>query len=172
MKGQFSFEQIISLIVFVSFVSYIFYAVFSNVPIYRTETTNEELRSEAYQISELLINNPGNPVDWYKTGKTLVRLGLSNETENKTNYVSISKINKLDNTCYPPNFEGYETVRASIDTDRQLSISIQSRNCPSISIDCKPPLSIYRNKTSSAIIRRLFATDQGSCYAELVFEIW
>jgi len=171
MKGQFGFEQIISLIVFISFASYIFYVVFLQVPIYRTEMRNEELRSEAYQISELLINDPGNDADWHKPGKNLNRLGLSNEVENKTNYVSMDKLNKLNSTCYQPNFEGYETVKLAIDTNHQFSINITGKNC-TISINCRPPASIYRSKASSEIIKRLFATDQGSCYAELNLEIW
>jgi len=169
MKGQFSFEQIISLIVFISFASYIFFVVFSQVPVYISEIRNEELRSEAYQISELLINDPGSPPDWYKAGRTLVRIGLSNETENKTNYVLTDKLNKLDSICRTG---GYQTIKTAIDTDYEFSINITgSELCPSIKIDCRPTPP-YRSKVSSAIIRRLFAIDQGSCYAELVLEIW
>lgn len=169
MKGQFSFEQIISLVIFISFVFYIFYIVFLQVPTYRGEMRNEELRSEAYQISELLINDPGYPVNWYNS--VPVRIGLSDEKENKTNYVSTNKLDKLNNICHPPNFEGYETVRTAIDTDHQFSINITGIGC-SITVDCEPPSGIYRSKTSTGIITRLFATDNSPCYAKLVLEIW
>lgn len=66
MKGQLTFEQIISLVVFVSLVSYILYSVFSYIPAYLRQIRNEELKSEAYQISEMLINDPGDPPNWEK----------------------------------------------------------------------------------------------------------
>jgi hypothetical protein len=66
MKGQFSVEYIVSMTIFIGFVTYIIFSIWRFIPNYLSELRNERIRSEAYQISELLINDPGEPMDWNK----------------------------------------------------------------------------------------------------------
>jgi len=66
MKGQISFvEYIVSITIFITFAVFFFYNLLSFMPTYLNEIRNERVRSEAYQISELLINDLGEPVNWH-----------------------------------------------------------------------------------------------------------
>lgn len=64
MKAQISFvEFIIAFSIFSVFVAYLFFRLLSFMPAYLNEIRSERVRSEAYQISELLINDPGEPME-------------------------------------------------------------------------------------------------------------
>jgi hypothetical protein len=64
MKSQLSMEYYISLTIFILFIGYIFFQLILRSPQFIMEVENERLRSESYQISELLVNNPGEPINW------------------------------------------------------------------------------------------------------------
>src|SRR3990170_464243 len=65
MKAQISFvEYIISFSIFGVFVAYMFFRVLGTMPVYADEIRGERLKNEAFQLSEFLINDPGDPVDW------------------------------------------------------------------------------------------------------------
>jgi len=64
MKAQISYEYYFSLVLFVIFVLYVVFYVISTVPSYTREIKSQLLMSEAYQISELLVNDPGEPYSW------------------------------------------------------------------------------------------------------------
>lgn len=170
MKGQISFEQIISVIIFVAIVSYILFNVFNYIPVYLREMRNEELKSEAYQISELLINDPGDPPNWH-TGVNINRIGLSNENQNKTNLISYDKLDKLNSICFPPDYVDYDTVNKSISTSHQFSISTSGIKCP-ILVDCRPKATIQKTGASPSLIRRIVAVDKPSAYCELKIQVW
>jgi hypothetical protein len=156
--------------IFVAFVSYVFFTVFNLVPKYTSEVRAERLRSEAYQISELLINDAGSPADWNRTG-TPTRLGLSNQDYNITNYLSKSKLAALHNKCFQPNYAGYSDVAKWIGIDRQFSILVLSRNCPIVPVDCRPNASTFRSSPINVSIRRFVAFDE-NCFGELELEVW
>ena len=63
------------------------------------EVEKEATRSRAYQLSELLINDPGEPKNWNQTSSNdeIKRIGLSDETLNRQNLISSKKTGKLDN---------------------------------------------------------------------------
>ncbi|MFH0711460.1 MAG: hypothetical protein V1944_02690 [Candidatus Aenigmatarchaeota archaeon] len=171
MKGQFSVEQIVAMTVFIAFVSYVFFTVFNLVPRYTSEVRAERLRSEAYQISELLINDPGSPANWESSGQPS-RLGLSNEIMNVTNLISQSKLSSLRTKCkFSDNYAGYSDVGRWIGTERQFSILILSRNCPIFPVDCRPNSSIFRSSPINVSIRRFVAFDQ-NCFGEINLEVW
>ncbi len=71
MKGQFSVEYIIAITLFVSFVFYIFFNMLKYLPAYSGAVSAEFVRSEAYQISELLLNDQGEPTVWYIYNNTV-----------------------------------------------------------------------------------------------------
>ena len=65
MKAQISFvEYIVSFSIFSVFVAYLFFRLLSYMPAYLNELRGEKLRSEAYQLSEFLINDLGEPLSW------------------------------------------------------------------------------------------------------------
>ena len=109
MKGQLNLEQIVAMTLFIAFSSYVFFTVFNLVPRYTSEVRSERLRSEAYQMSELLINDPGSPANWDKIVKPS-RLGLSDETANLTNFISKSKGAALAGNWSAPTYAGFSHV--------------------------------------------------------------
>ncbi|MBS3054940.1 MAG: hypothetical protein J4452_00410 [Candidatus Aenigmarchaeota archaeon] len=170
MKGQLNLEQIVAMTLFIAFSSYVFFTVFNLVPRYTSEVRSERLRSEAYQMSELLINDPGSPANWDKSVKPS-RLGLSDETANLTNFISKSKVAALAGNCSAPNYAGFSQVGQWLGTDRQFSLLILSRNCAITGVDCRPNASVFRSSPINISIRRFVAFDN-TCYGELDMEVW
>jgi len=64
MKAQVSFEYYFSLVLFVMFAMYVVFQTISVTSVYRAEVRNRLIKTEAYQISELLVNDLGEPIDW------------------------------------------------------------------------------------------------------------
>jgi hypothetical protein len=65
-KAQFSVDFYIALITFVLLISYISFQVLTFSPLYTKEINTQRLRAEAFQISEILVNDFGEPKDWYQ----------------------------------------------------------------------------------------------------------
>jgi len=105
MKLQVGFEQFAALSLFVFSVSFLISQLLSYYPTYINEVKRQTLLSEAYQISELLVNDAGEPPYWYSVSLANVkRIGLLNESLNKPNVVSVLKVlnaSYLCNTNYP-----------------------------------------------------------------------
>jgi len=69
MKGQLSFvEYLVSFLVFITFISYFFLRIINETPIFLNEIRNERIRAEAFQLSEILVNDPGEPINWETSG--------------------------------------------------------------------------------------------------------
>jgi hypothetical protein len=64
MKAQVSFEYYFSLVLFVMLAMYVVFQTISVTSVYRTEVRNRLIKAEAYQISELLVNDLGEPINW------------------------------------------------------------------------------------------------------------
>jgi len=170
MRGEISFvEYIVSTAIFIAFVSYILFNLLLVTPRYLKESENERMRAEAYQISELLINDPGEPPNWYQNMASIKRLGLLDETRNETNYLSEEKINKLGNPatgdyCIPT----YDKVKEWLDSDYNFSLMLIERPSGTLRIYCVPPR-IIKGPTNITI-RRIVAF--GSSYGELIIQMW
>lgn len=165
MKAQFSIEYFTSLVLFVGFVAYIFLQVLKFAPAYIGELKNEETRSEAYQVSELLVNDAGQPSNWDLS--TVQRIGFSDENYNKTNLLSRRKINLISGTggCDA----GYANVQKNIGTTHQFSLFLKDITNNNILISCTPPTVVP--KTINVTVRRVVALDTNS-YGELVLQMW
>ena len=57
MKGIINIEFVISLMVFLSTVTFVSIMIINNLPILRYESLSNDMRSEAYQISNILLMN-------------------------------------------------------------------------------------------------------------------
>jgi hypothetical protein len=102
MKLQVGFEQFAALSLFVFSISFLISQLLSYYPTYINEVKRQTLLSEAYQISELLVNDVGEPANWNIS--YVKRIGLLNESLNKPNVVSVLKVlnaSYLCNTNYP-----------------------------------------------------------------------
>jgi len=165
MKGQFSFEQLISLSIFIVFVTYFFFQFLALRPVYLKEVKSERIRAEAYQISELLINDPGYPVNWNTNPVQTQRIGLSDQTLNKVNLLSIYKINELNSQCAG---DGYYNVKKWLGSDFDFSIFLADKPTGSLKINCYPPAIAV--KGIKMTIRRIVAFNDS--YGELILQMW
>ena len=157
MKGQISFvEYLAALTIFITSVLYIAFQLINFAPKYLNEVNDERIRLDAYQISELLANDPGNPINWYASS-TILRMGLSSETANKTNFLSLQKINAFDNYCNANG--GYDNVKKNISSIGNFAVLLFNRtaNSGNLLINCQPnlPFSSPINTT----VRRIMSID-------------
>jgi len=170
MKGQISFaEFLVSLLIFVGFTFYIYFQLISFMPAYLFQISSERMKIEAWQISELLVNDLGNPINWGDGSigpAQIKRVGLSDQNFNKTNYVSLTKANRLDVLCR----NDYSQVKNWIDIDRQFSFLLLDKNTGNVIIDCKPP-SAYTPRIN-ATMNRFVAFSTGTNIGELIVQVW
>jgi len=165
MKAQISFvEYLTSMLVFIGFVTFISIQVSSFIPNYLSEVRKERMRSEAFQLSELLINDPGEPINWISTNfDNVKRLGLSDEKENKTNFLSESKIIAFNSNCSA----NYEKIKEKLGTDYDFSVYLfDSKGQPKI--ECSPNTIAFRG--INITITRMVAF--GNDFGELILEVW
>ena len=134
-------------------------------PQFITEVKNERLRSEAYQISELLINDAGQPINW-NSPPPVKRVGLS-DNSNKTNLLSQGKIAAFNTSCS----SDYDNIRKliGIGTEYYFSLNLTDSNSGQTLIDCNPPLAVI--KTAKVTITRITALNQ-TTFGELTLQLW
>jgi hypothetical protein len=121
------------------------------------------MSSEAFQLSEILINDPGEPTNWPNINfDDVKRLGLSDE-RNKTNFLSESKILALNSRCST----NYSKVKEKLNADYDFSIFLMDSK-GQLKIACIPPTKIFRgiNITTSRMVA--FGDDFG----ELILQVW
>lgn len=164
MKSQLSIEYYVSLTIFILFVGYIFFQLILRSPQYMIEVENERLRSESYQISELLINDPGQPINWNQAN--VKRIGLSSNL-NMTNLLSTVKISSLQSICN----SDYEKIRKSLGTEYFISIDLVNMTSGENEklIACTSPVSVTKKTKTS--ITRIVALDSGDL-GELTLQLW
>ena len=169
-KGQLSVDFFVALIFFLGFVTYIIFQLFKVGPVNDANIKEEAIRIEAYQLSELLVNNPGYPLDWEIKPllSDIKRIGLSDSTANQANYLASQKISKLNSICNTPT--GYNDVRNILDVKDEISISFIDHSGPSDTIwICKS--TVLTNKKVSFNVSRTVSVG-GTSFAELIVEVW
>ena len=143
MKGQLSADFFISLTLFILLTSYFLVRVLDIMPSFLHEEKMQSLRGTAYAISELLINDAGEPKNWQTLQLSQIkRIGLMDEEENLTNFVSLDKINRLNAICNSPNNTvGYPKIKEllGIDEDVNVSVVIKNLNTNEDIASCWPP---------------------------------
>ncbi len=123
LKGQLTVQYLASFIFFIGLVIYIYFAFSANLPAFIDEVRKEDTRSKAFQLSEILLNDPGEPKDWWKsTIPNIKRVGLSDENSNKQNVINFNKVINLSisSLCNPTSF----TIAQKLALNRPFSISI------------------------------------------------
>lgn len=129
--------------IFLLFTLYIIFQVNTIIPTYIHEINSQRLKSEAYQLSEILIDDLGEPVNWENLPiENVKRIGLSNESENKTNFLSMDKINKLNSIC---SNNGYDTLVTKLGiSDYQVAFNLTNVSSGENLISCRPTQIISR----------------------------
>jgi hypothetical protein len=158
-KAQIGFEQVFSLSLFVFSVTYLIYQLLSYYPSYIGEMRRESIFSEAYQISEILVNDYGDPISWYSLPLAQIkRIGLLNESIGKSNVLSLIKISKANEICNL----NYQKFKQLLDLKNDISFIVYLNN--NVVASCTRPFGERVVK-----VNRIVAFDNGS-YGELV--IW
>lgn len=166
-KGQLSTDFYIALVIFLGFIAYITFQLFQIVPASSANLREESVRIEAYQISELLINDGGHPNDWEtKPLAEIKRLGLSDTTRNITNYLSSAKIVRFKTIC--SNFNDIKTLLGV--TDETSFTFTEHRPTGDVVDVCKS--SISSSKKASFTVSRTVFIDGTSYPTEIIVEVW
>jgi len=167
-SGQFGYDYFISLVIFILFVVYIAFQIMGMRPAYLREVRNEILRSEAYQLSELLVNDPGEPQDW--SAASVRRIGLADENSDKTNYLSAVKISRLAGLCPDAGYsDGFQQL-FGIDEKYQFSIIVKNIISGLPIADCHPS-SLIAARTVNVSVKRVVALSTGG-YGEVAVQMW
>jgi len=169
MKGQISFvEYLVAMTIFITFSVYFFYYLMSFLPNYLNQLESERIRSEAYQISEMLINDPGEPTNWYLNPNNAKRIGFSDENFNQTNLLSLDKINAIGIACTI----GYKKIKKLIGSDLDFSIILRKKPSNNVLLACVPLSS--PTKVTNVTIRRIVSinTPAGLELGELILQVW
>ncbi len=162
MKGQISFvEFLTAMLIFIGFVAYLSIQVLNFIPSYLAELKAERLRIEAFQISELLLNDPGHPINWNE--RNVVRIGLSDERMNKTNLLSSYKIGNLSNMCS----SSYSLVKQKLGSEVDFSILITDLKTGQVKVNCRP---VEGRGVFNVTVRRVAAYENG--FLEVVVQVW
>ena len=161
----------VALVIFLGLLAYITFQLFQIAPMTSTTANEETIRIEAYQLSELLVNDGGHPNDWhdavkYPSASDIKRIGLSDSTKNITNYLSRPKIDRFKALCTAD----YNTIKTILDIQDEASFSI---------IEHKPAGDeVYNSCKSSAArktsfnVSRIVAIDGTSYPTEIIVEVW
>ncbi len=170
MKGQISIDYYVALIIFIFFVVYFLFQISNLVPQFIGQMEEQRMRSEAYQLSELLVNDIGRPSNWNalvpsSTGQ-IERVGLSDQSRNKTNLVSAAKVAALNSLCAS---QGQQFLRTKLVTDLQFSVFVVDRTDGSTDVDCEPVTPNLRG--FSVTTRRVVAFNDGR-FGELTIQVW
>jgi len=166
-KGQLSADFYIALIVFLGFLAYITFQLFQIAPVSSTNLKEESIRIEAYQLSELLINDGGHPSDWEtKPLAEIKRIGLSDTTKNSANYLSSSKVARFKTIC-----TNFNDIKNLLDIKDSEGITfIEHRPTGDVTDTCKSSVSPDK-RTSFNVSRTVFIS--GTSYpSEIVVEVW
>ena len=167
MKGQLSVDFFISLTLFILIAIYLSFQVLNTVPYFLREVRLQNLRSELFQISEILLNDPGEPINWCEDPALTERIGLLDETKNLTNFLSLEKIRGMEEVC-----RDYDKFRSLIGSERIFLISIKELESGKILAACAP--ANIPKKQMLTIVRNfafINETDQLSI-GEMNIQIW
>lgn len=167
-KGQLSADFYIALVVFLGFLAFITFQLFQIVPASSANVKEESIRIEAYQISELLVNDAGHPLDWEtQLSEEIKRIGLSDPEKNANNYLLREKINRLNVICSTPT--GYEDVKNILDVHDEMSITFIEHADTDVTWICES--TAPTNKKTAFGVSRTVSID-GTSFGEIIVEVW
>lgn len=163
MKAQLTIQYLASFIFFIGLIIYIYFAYSANIPQFIEEVNKEDVRSKAYQLSEVLINDPGQPINWNSVALSLIkRIGFSDQNTNKTNMISYDKLNKFSDEfgdcTVSSNFTKVQN-RLSLNNSFSFYIfNITDDGERQILARCVPP--VFPKTVINATVKRITAWNQ------------
>lgn len=174
MKGQISIDYYIALIIFIFFVVYFLFRVSNLVPDFIGRMEEQRMRSEVYQFSELLANDFGNPPNWETLSPgSIKRIGLSDQSRNKTNLLSVAKVAALNSLCAS---QGQSFLKSKIVTDLEFSVFLIDRTDSSVDLSCSGPDTNATtgeplSRSFTVTTKRVVALNDGR-FGELAVQMW
>jgi hypothetical protein len=130
-KGVIDIEFILAVVVFLSAITFVSYVIIGNVPALHRESLSEDLRSRAYQVSQLLLFDQGEPADWDTNPLSVQRLGLST---GEAYTISSAKITALATVC-----GDYNNLKSLLSQDFTKDVKISVVDAAGTSLlDCGP----------------------------------
>ncbi len=160
-KGQFNVEYFVVLMVFLIFSLYFAFRLIEFYPEYLKNVKEEILRSDAYRLSEILINDDGEPAAWAGLPLgSIKRIGLSLESLDDYNLLSSSKVADLETKCQ----SSYETVKKLVGATHDFYIFVNDTNNV---YECNSLPAVE----NVAVVRRVVAFENGN-YGKLIVYMW
>ncbi len=171
-KGQLSADFYIALVVFLGVIAYITFQLFQTVPASSANVKEESIRIEAYQLSELLINDGGHPNDWYDATKypsvaDIKRIGLSDSTKNITNYLSRPKVDRFKIICT----NNFSDIKSLLDIKDEASFTLIEHTPAGDTVYVCKSTTPSDKRTSFNVSRTVFI-DVTSYPTEIIVEVW
>jgi hypothetical protein len=156
------------LVLFIIFSMYFTMRMMEQKPAYLAEVRREIFRSESYRLSEMLINDPGHPLDWETLPiDSVKRIGLSDATANVTNLLSEEKLLRMTQLCAGD--DGYAKVKGLVGANHEFSlVRIVSSDVPeTVETICSPGA----EGDIKASLTRLVAFEGGG-YGKIILQMW
>lgn len=172
MKGQLTIEYLISFGIFIGVIIYVYLLYTRNIPNFLEEIKKENIRAEAYQLSELLVNDIGEPPNWNTlSDENIKRIGLADQNRNQTNFISKQKITGFDIKCD----SDFSNIQKWVGLNKSFSVLIfninQGTGSRSLLADCTPPLIV--RAALNATVKRIAAYEEGGTkkLAEIIVQV-
>ncbi|MEM5874988.1 MAG: hypothetical protein QXW01_01940 [Candidatus Aenigmatarchaeota archaeon] len=159
MKAQTAYEFYVVFFIFISVVLYLTNYIISYRNIYIKEVKREKIFGEAYKISQFLVNDVGEPENWYLDINNAKRIGLAYSTK-YFNHISATKVSVFNFYCR----NNYNLIKKLLNVDVDFSVFLIT-NDGQVLIDCIRP---FGEETIE--IKRIVSLDDGKTYG--VMKIW
>ena len=167
MKAQLSFDFVLSISIFIIFLSYIVFQLLYTIPRFRRWVEVQNLRGKAFSISQILLNDFGYPTNWHELDLTQIkRIGLKDETKNLSNFLSFDKITRLNQIC-----SDYQTFKSLLGIDKTVIISIKDLVNNQTLASCSPEVVEYRAQKVSLKRNFAFSRNGEVVYGEMEVEV-
>lgn len=163
-NGLFNVEYLTVLVLFLVFSTYFVFRMLDQKPAYLAEVQLEIFRSESYRLSEMLIDDAGDPADWRAGTAGIARIGLSDETANVTNTVSEAKLSAMKQMC--ADSAGYASVKSLAGASHDFSL-VRISSSGAAETVCSPGAT----GDVRASITRFVAFDTGD-YGQIIVQMW
>lgn len=163
-KGVFNIEYFVVMTIFLMFSLYFAIRLVQMYPRYLRSIKEEILRSDSYRLSEILINNDGEPGNWTLYGfDDWKRFGLSNETSIMPNYLSLTKIVLFNDSCKDGVVvsDGYGFVKEKVGANHDFTITINASAVSGVEPVFMRCDGSMPTTGTVAVIRRIIAVDNG-----------
>lgn len=161
-KGLFNVEYLTVLIMFIIFSTYFTFRMMEQKPAYIAEVQREIFRAESYRLSEMLVDDAGEPANWQTLAEgSIRRIGLSDESKNVTNLLNETKLSKMKQMCGAD----YAAVKRLVGGQHDFSLEyINSSGAFDI---CNPCVTCDVKASITRFVA--FSTDN---YGKMILQMW